>query len=140
MVKINQYSKIIAMFLLITGCPETLDGPDGAVKIINNSKEKIVWCSFSGGRDIKDCTDFYWGDSGIYDNIILPDSIGYEYFSSYAVQLLFEKGSQKYYLLNYDSVRTISWERIRDERILLKEITFNTWEDMEACDFTITYP
>jgi hypothetical protein len=26
------------------------------------------------------------------------------------------------------------------ERIILKEVTFHSWEEMEACNFTITYP
>ncbi|MDR1172670.1 MAG: hypothetical protein LBL24_09475 [Bacteroidales bacterium] len=51
-----------------------------------------------------------------------------------------EKGWIKYWLFNYDSVNTIPWERICAERIILKEVTFNTWEDYERCNFEIAYP
>jgi hypothetical protein len=61
-------------------------------------------------------------------------------FNSEGIQTTLQKGWIKYWLFNYDSIRTIPWQRICEERIILKEVQFDTWEDFERCNFEITYP
>jgi hypothetical protein len=88
-------------------------------------------------RDIENISN-PWQD---LEESLIPSGKNYsEQFFIYTVQYYLERGWRKYYLFNYDSVATIPWSRIRDERIILKEVTFHSWEEMEACNFTITYP
>ncbi len=49
-------------------------------------------------------------------------------------------GLYQYFIFNYDSIKSIPWERIRDEYIVAKRVDFDTWEEFEAADFTVTYP
>ncbi|GHT32415.1 hypothetical protein FACS189434_04120 [Bacteroidia bacterium] len=140
MVKINNYKITILSLLLMvmTGCPEPGPELDGYIRIINNSEEDIVWCAYVEGRDLES-SRFYWGNN-MGEDIILKDTIRIDYFNCDAVKHTLERGWMKYYLFNLDSIQTISWERICNERIILKEVTFHSWEEMVACGFTITYP
>jgi hypothetical protein len=144
MVKINIFHKTVAIIAILTamhGCLLIEEGPelDGSVRIINNSEEDIVWCTYSENSDLNP-SEFYW-ENPIKDKFIVQkDSIGIQYFNCDAVMYKLEKNERKYYLFNLDSIQTIPWERICNERIILKEVTFHSWAEMEACDFTITYP
>jgi hypothetical protein len=103
------------------------------------SNDSIVFARYLLGRKIDSTDHNYWGnkydDSTIPPNLFLLDE-----FITSNVKRHLQKGAITYYLFSLDSVRTIPWERIRDERIILKEVVFHTWEEMEACNFTITYP
>jgi hypothetical protein len=124
----------------MTGCPEQFPEADTSIRIVNQSKEVIVWCGFNESMgDISKTSKFLWGNE-VDKYTIHPSDTAYDSFYSGSIQTILERGGRKYYLFNYDSVMTIPWERIRDERIILKEVTFHSWEEMEAADFTITYP
>jgi len=123
----------LVILLIFCGCP---DKPmDGKMIIENNSNDTIIYGFFTP-RDITEINKNYWG----YDyskHTIFPNSfIIHEFNTGSAKHVL----PRRYYLFNLDSIRTIPWERIRDERIILKEVIFNSLEEMEACNFTITYP
>jgi hypothetical protein len=134
---------LINVFLLIslTGCPESFPEDDGAILLINNSDEDIVWffISHGGTKDTSQLSDSYpWSE--IEDYKIAKKTI-YSY-SIYTVSIkeVLDERFLQFYFLNYDTVLTVPWERIRDENIILKKVYFETWEDLEECDFTITYP
>ncbi|MDR3093016.1 MAG: hypothetical protein LBU62_00025 [Bacteroidales bacterium] len=139
MVKLKKLG-VFVLLVMCTACPE--DRPlDGSMTIVNNSNENII----SLGRmesmgDIESITNPKpWGQNP--EQYLIPSGKKEcELFSANSVQQSLERGWRKYYLFNYDSVATIPWSRRRDERIILKEVTFHSWEEMEACNFTITYP
>jgi hypothetical protein len=125
--------------------------PDDTItdlKIINNSNVNIIWgssdmyeedhnpwISNSSGK-VTGTMESVKQDNHFY--IKARDFHLYPLTEGYKASL--EKQPVKYFIYDYDSVRLLPWERIREERIILKEVTFNTWEELEACDFTITYP
>lgn len=139
--------KILKLFISIisiislTGCPEDFPENDAAIELINNSDEVIVWYHIShvfSSDTSKLSESFPWGDVE-KKKIEKGTSYSYEIYSG-SVKDLLKEGYLQFYFLNYDSVTTIPWERIRDENIILKKVYFETWEDLEACNFTITYP
>jgi hypothetical protein len=137
-------SKLFWFFLisgLLTACPGDPIEHDMFLKIINNSEQDIVWL-FVFGKNFNQIDTYYWGDKDkTDDDLILSGKEDiYGFYSGNMTFNLKKYKSISFYLLNYDSVMTVPWNRIRDERIFLKEITFNTWEDFEACDFKIVYP
>jgi hypothetical protein len=141
MVKIKCRLKKMVLFaflLTLSACPE--EGPeyDGSLTMSNQSDEEIIWLGMYGSS-IEEKAKHPWLNPE--KRVILKHNFVVEPFNVFAVKHALNKyGFTKYYLFNYDSVKTIPWERIRDERIILKEVTFHSWEEMEACDFTITYP
>ena len=115
---------------------------DRFIMLINNSDEDIVWYGTSH-RLTSDTSMVYestpWG--GEIENYKIIKGTSYSYgINSSSIKNLLDEGWTQFYYFNYDSVLTIPWERIRDENIILKKVYFETWEDLEACDFTITYP
>jgi len=127
------------VFLLIS-CGEPLPKNDTFLKIFNNSDEDIFWF-FSFER-----TGIWYDRISInswleYDDYIILKGESYiDEFNSDAMKNNLRQGWYKYYLFNYDSIKTIPWERICSERIILKEVTFNSWDDFERCNFEIVYP
>lgn len=127
------------MFL---GCPFVMDPDvpkDGYIKIENNSNDSIVFAFYLLGKKIDNTDRNYWGNK-YDDSTIPPDTFLLDKFNNSNIKQHLKKGAYTYYLFSLDSVRTIPWERIRDERIILKEVVFNTWEEMENSNFIITYP
>ncbi|NOQ27307.1 MAG: hypothetical protein GQ564_18250 [Bacteroidales bacterium] len=131
----------IILLISLTGCPEEFPENDSAIELINNSDEDIIWCGYDH-LIISDTSQlngsFPWREVE-NDKIVKSASYSYEFYSGNMKDLL-NDGWLQFYFLNYDSVATIPWERIRDENIILKKVYFETWEDLEACNFTITYP
>ena len=133
---------ICCIAVLLTACPEPL--PQATLQIINQSSEDIVWTlKLERNGEWYEYPSNPWCHSKgcHYDNsLILRGQIYYDTFNSDGVQSNLKRGWIKYYLFNYDSVKTIPWERICEERMILKEVKFDTWEDFERCNFKITYP
>jgi hypothetical protein len=117
------------------------DIPWETVQIINLSDEDILWLfrSEQNGEwyEISSIEEYF---GKVDKNVIRSKETYNQGFNSYGIKITLEKGWIKYYLFNYDSVKTIPWKRICDERIILKEVTFNSWEEMEASNFEIIYP
>ncbi|NOQ27303.1 MAG: hypothetical protein GQ564_18230 [Bacteroidales bacterium] len=138
--KLIKLGILIFSVFLISSCDEFPDH-DAFIEIINNSNEDIVWIQLSNVtvNDTLTLTESLpW--SNINEKIIPSGTeIKHDFIAS-NVQKRLSTGWFVYYLFSYDSLMTIPWERIRDEHIVLKQVYFETWEDMEACDFTITYP
>ncbi|NOQ27305.1 MAG: hypothetical protein GQ564_18240 [Bacteroidales bacterium] len=132
---------LVITMIVMCGCPEEGPDYDGLLEIINNSENEIVW-SFHSNRIESDTSvlseSFPW--SNINDFMILPGETFRQKLNSDGFVHIFKNGWFQYYLYSYDSVMIIPWERIRDENIILKKVYFEIWEDLEACDFTITYP
>jgi len=126
---------IIGIIILIfcCGCPEK--PMDGKMIIENNSNDTIIYAFYISGP-LENTKENYWGHN-YSKSTIFPNSFAIHEFSTISAKHVLPR---RYYLFNLDSIRTIPWERIRDERIILKEVIFYSWEEMEACDFTITYP
>ena len=142
MVKLVRFITIVGVVLLLTACPETVNKRDLDISILNNSNEDIFWLmrSKENGEWYEIASiHSYMGDIN-KNKIISGDMYIEKRFDSDAINALFQKGWIKYYLFNYDSIKNIPWERICSERIILKEVTFNSWDDFERCNFEITYP
>jgi hypothetical protein len=130
----------LTMLVFFSSCPPKEFPMDGGLKFENNSNETVIY-AFYVSETFENTENNYWGGQYTSKNVILPNSYLIREFSIERERASFKNLPQKrYYLFNLDSVKTIPWERIRDERIILKEVIFNSWEEMEACNFTITYP
>ncbi|NOQ27299.1 MAG: hypothetical protein GQ564_18210 [Bacteroidales bacterium] len=131
---------IFSMFFLCS-CPEGFVEKDGTIFLINNSDEDIVWYRYSHVSNSDTAyipESFPWREA---DTKLIEKGTFYtDYINMENTNELLDEGFLKYYFLNYDTVLTAPWERIRDENIILKKVYFETWEDLEACNFTITYP
>ena len=149
MVEMKKYIKLVcfvAVLFLFTACPFIdPDTTDTDFKIVNNSDKNILFTFYFQNNETIDSDKFSpWGND--FEEVkkmrsyIKAHSTYSDRFDSYIIKKHLKTSWIKYYLFDFDSVSTISWERIRDERIILKEVTFNSWEEMEACNFTITYP
>jgi hypothetical protein len=141
MVKIKILFKIgLLLFVcfMLSGCPDD-EVDDVSFRIENNSGSSIVWSFYIEGRTIDYYQRNWWGNK--YEKYtILQDSFTIREHRSGTLKTLLKRGAYRYYFFDLDSLQTIPWERIRDERIILKEVVFTTWEEMEASNFTITYP
>jgi len=112
------------------------------VIIINNSNENILWhiCDIesypnnpwitaANGKVLSTMEDVKKDNAYIAAGDSVVDVVHkYGYFP------------RVYYFYNYDSVCNIPWQRIKDDSIYLKKVTFYSWEEMEQCNYTITYP
>lgn len=131
------------------GCPEELPEHDLTIQIENNTNETIVFFApiepVGKTKEAFDTTlteEFPWGDINSITNqyIVKPKSIGIETYFTYHMKDVLNRGYMQYYIFNYDSLITIPWERIRDEYIVAKRVDFDTWEELEDANFTVTYP
>ncbi|MFC2096280.1 hypothetical protein ACFLQ3_01105 [Bacteroidota bacterium] len=142
MKKFAKMSLGILIVITIMGCPEELPENDEYIALINNSEEDIVRHTLN--HKISNDTSilielFPWGND--IEKYKIPSKTTYYYgINSESIQYLLNEGWMQFYFLNYDTVLTAPWERIREENIILKKVYFETWEDLEACNFTITYP
>jgi len=129
---------IVGLVFIFTSCPKN---ERVALSIINNSDEDILWLfrlkEFGEWYEISSINSYL---GNIEKNKIPRGDTYIDKFNSDAIKSHLEKGWYKYYIFNYDSIKTIPWKRICDERIILKEVTFNSWDDFERCNFEITYP
>jgi hypothetical protein len=105
----------------------------------------VVFASHNEPNEVMDTTlvsAFPWGtiDNINKEDILQPHSIVNDYYYSEHLKKILEQGWMHYYIFYYDSLSLIPWERIRDEYIVAKRIDFDTWEDLENCNFKIEYP
>jgi len=127
--------------VLLCNCHDGYVEHDGFIEIYNNSEQDIVWLqrSYSTANDTATLSESTpWRNMESY--VITSGDSYVQDFNISNFQYILKEGWFQYYLFNYDSLINITWERIRDENIILKKVYFETWEDMEACNFTITYP
>ena len=132
---------LILSLVMLCGCPEYIPELDMGINIVNNSREDIVWLGLDDQilNDTSKLVEKYpWRD--IEDYVISSGNMITDDFNSDNMKYLLNEGWIMIFLFSYDSIMTIPWDRIRDENIFLKKVYFETWEDMEACNFTITYP
>ena len=122
----------------LTACKPDLRS---TVMIVNNSDEDIFWkfgIERSSGEWYNSPSISSWLERDEY--ILLRGDTTYRSFRTAGVKENLRMGWIKYCFFNLDSIKTIPWQRICDERIILKEVRFDSWEDFERCNFTITYP
>jgi hypothetical protein len=127
--------------LIVWTCDYGYVEKDGIILLVNNSAEDIVWlirADFTADDTITLGDELPWRN--FEDNVIHSGTI-YELPIVTSIQKdRLQDGWYLYYFFSYDTLLNVSWERIRDENIILKKVYFETWEDLEACNFTITYP
>ncbi len=142
--KINKKILHVGILLVISvvfyGCPEPVAEYDLTMTIKNESSDKILFYSYiTNPKDTTLMNSFPWYN--IESSVIKPNESREENFSSSTMINAFEKGySEQYYFFIYDSIKKIPWQGIRDEYIVAKRVDFDAWDEMEAVDFTITYP
>ena len=139
MAKLVKYTTIVGLMFLLMDC-ETVNKRDVFIIIKNNSEEDIFW--LYGFKEIGEWYEKSSINSWLkYEEYIIMRGESYTRVGdSEALKSHLEKGWYKYYIFNYDSIKNIPWERICSERIILKEVTFHTWDDFERCNFEIVYP
>jgi hypothetical protein len=124
------YGLVVIVFFC--SCPYDPERQWDAEMIIENNSIDTIIFAFYVSESFENSKEIYWGNNyNSSKKIVHPYS-----FAIHELNIV----SCSYYLFNLDSIRTIPWERIRDERIILKEVIFHSWEEMEDCNFTITYP
>jgi hypothetical protein len=146
MVKLKHFKKgkfyLFLIMLLSYGCPHDIDDTQSII-IRNNSGEQIVFYKIYSLDAAKDTTlseEFPWGNS-IEDFYIIKPYDNKEVTEIKSnIEYVLSDGWYQYYIFNYDSINTIPWERIHDEYIVAKRVDFDTWEELEDMDFTVTYP
>lgn len=138
-----------SILIVLAGCPDEIAEHDLMIKINNKSSEKIVFFlpidPIGKTVEVFDTTltkELPWGNINRIDadDIVNPNSIGIQSCFSYHIQDVLNRGWLHFYIFNYDSLISIPWERIQNEYIVAKRVDFDTWEDLEAANFTITYP
>ena len=153
MVKINYLIKtglFLSVCFILSGCPSD-DYQVAIFKIVNNSDRNILWTTAGDLKDLSEMENNPWITNGygeVISNMLevkkevsyIKAGDSYEYFITEGHKETLKRRSIIYYFFDYDSVCVIPWKRIRDEHIILKEVVFTTWEEMEACNFEITYP
>ena len=130
---------------LFTACP--YEHERETLILINNTDDDILWTTVT--NVLSECDYNPWTTTITGVEVRSMDEIKKNhrfikagdtcYFSipidGYKVTL--EREPIPFYFFNYDSICTIPWQRICDERILLKEVVFESWEELEDCKFTI---
>lgn len=140
-------NKTITLFIIffiiigVYGCPESDFGTTINLTVKNTSSNDIVvFRSFHSeiNNDLP-VLNPYMDDSQISGNLIESNSEN-KYPEAY--RELFEIESFNLLtiiLFSKDTIDQVSWERIRDEYLILRRYNF-TLEDLEALDWTIEYP
>ena len=134
------FKNVILVCCIVVTLTSCKPDPIRTVMIINNSDEDILW-KYSLERlgewyDSPSISSWLEADK----HILLRGDTAFDSFISGGVKDNLMIGWFKYYFFNLDSVRNIPWQRICEERIILKEVRFDSWEDFERCNFEITYP
>ncbi|NOQ27300.1 MAG: hypothetical protein GQ564_18215 [Bacteroidales bacterium] len=143
MVRLRRITKLGFLFLFLSvfwACPDEGNNLDLIITIENNSPDDIISYTYnSNPLDTSLIEKFPWYH--IEDVIIKKNTQSKKAYSSELLRDLFANGGwEHYYLFNYDTVKNVQWNRIKEEYIVAKRIDFNNWEDMKICNFTITYP
>lgn len=118
----------ISIMLCLVGCVEVID-----VEFVNNTDMTLV-CSFEY-RDIKDTIlheHSPWVD-GIKntDLVIEPHSTQVSRFNKSGFSDLEEKGLCKsFYFFDIDSIKAVSWDRIRTENMVIKKVHIYSLNDI----------
>lgn len=139
-----------SMLFTLTSCPDDSER-DLTLYFVNNSEEKLVFFqevkAIGRTSSIFDTTlweDFPWGDIQSLEKdtnwVVNSYTTGFRNYYPDHLQDALNRGYIHTFIFNYDSLVTIPWERIRDEYIVAKRVDFDTWEELEAADFTVTYP
>lgn len=152
MVRLNVIFKFCLfsfMLIVMSGCPDEVAEHDLVIQINNKTSEKIVF--FTPIEPVGKTVAYFdttltkelpWGNINSIDtkDIVNPESVGSATYFSYHVKDVLNRGWLHFYIFNYDSLMAIPWERIRNEYIVAKRVDFNSWEELEKSNFTITYP
>lgn len=114
--------------------------PDFSITISNNSNDGIVFYAY----DSKNASDTSLMENLPWfkpeNSLVQAGTSTEDFLTANVVKSVLDIGFIHYYIFIYDSIKTIPWERIRDEYIVAKRVDFDRWEDLEACNFTIIYP
>jgi hypothetical protein len=131
--------------MLFTACPAY---DEESLVIINNTDDDILW-GMEVDKDFSEYDYNPWITSPTGAIVSSMEEIkNKQYFikagdtcyfmlaiDSY--KSILKKGVVRFQFFNYDSICNIPWQRVCDERILLKEVVFESWEELEECKFTI---
>ena len=140
--KKTKFFILIIFSLTLYGCPEKFPEDDIYVKVINDTDKEIVFYSrpvLNSKIDTLLSEEFYWGSLDLIDSssIIPPNSCVLDWFSTGNLKSLFEQGWLIYCFFDYDTLKTVPWNRIRDEYIIINRIDFDTWEEILRSEFTV---
>lgn len=147
MVKLINFMKlqqllIIIISLLFCGCPHDVDDVQ-IITIVNNSSEKLVFYNDQINESEYDTVlvkKYPWEEEVADFYIVHPQAIKEIVEVKSNLEFILSNNWYQLYFFNCDSVQTIPWQRIRDEYIVAKRVDFESWEELEECNFTITYP
>ena len=135
------YFVTVIMLISLTGCPHDIDDVQDLI-INNNSDIELVFYRGYKSQTVLDTTlniDYPWHNEVTDFYIIKPHSFKEVREVKSNLEYILSRGWYQYYIFDYDSIKTIPWEQIRDENIIALRVDFETWEDLEVCNFTITY-
>jgi hypothetical protein len=150
--EIKQMKKLLFTLILLSlfsGCINWLieqkPEPDGKILIVNNSAHTIRFCSIlkyelNNGDTALIPNEPLFDDNNNPNYLVYPNSTNEDEFSIEAMKQLLSHDIEMVYLFDLDTLEKYSWSEIALGYKVLKRVDFDTWEDMEKCNFTITYP
>lgn len=134
---------LLSFGIVFSSCEEF--NYDGYLKIKNNSDLKItyIWACVSDSIS----QPYVFGDLNreeinelINSSTIEPGDSFIDEFKIEAVKNQLSTLTDVYTIINTDTLKKYSLEEIESRNLILKRYIFDTYEDMKAINFEMTYP
>ncbi len=123
---------IVIMSFILMGCPDPDECCDSTITIINNSQGDVIpWEAYS---DVDTTISFVLPQNA---EIILAESE--LRIEGNFINTMQNGSTMRLFLFSRDTVDQVSWERIRDEYLILRRYDL-TLEDLESMDWIVEYP
>ena len=140
---------IILYTILLVGCWDKLiepeNEPDGRLEIINSSNRVIIFGAILK-YELNNGDTLLLPNKPIFDDyenpnyLVNSNSSNIDEFSVRSMKIILDKDIEMYYLFDIDTLKKYNWSEIAKGYKVLKRVDFDTWEDLEKCNFTISYP
>lgn len=130
---------LLSVLFCITGCEEVVD-----IDFVNNTNFTLV-CDF----DLREPSDTLLHEDTPWPNgiektdcVIKPHSTHVSRFNKRSFTRLEETGlCRSFYFYNIDTIKNVSWEKIRTENIVIKKVHIYSFNDlMYNYDMVICIP
>ena len=132
---------LIISALALSGCPGSISDMID-IKFVNNTDHTlIVHYAIREGSDTLLSETTPWPD-GIKktDNVLEPHSSKISGFFESHIRNGTLKGSYNFIFFDVDTIKSVPWERIRDEYIVVKRVSIHSMEEFYKYNYVISVP
>lgn len=132
---------LIFTLLFLSGCPGSLSDIID-IKFINNTNYTlIVYCNIREGSDTLLSETTPW-PNGIEktENLLKPHSSQTSRFFESHIRNGTLKGTYNFIFFDADTIKTVPWERIRDEYIVIKRVSIHSMDEFYKYNYVISVP